>query len=283
MQGLTRVRHQGVEQLTWRSGRGSLHPLPVNLAGLLAAPAETLEAVCREAEEAPALPDGLTPLAPLDRQEVWASGVTYERSRTARMAESMISDPYALVYEARRPELFLKAPPGRVPPPGASLRIRSDSSWDVPEPELALVVNAHKEIVGYLVADDMSSRSIEGENPLYLPQAKLYDDSLGLSDTIVVATDFPGDPRATRIEMTIYRNGGAIFSAATTTAAMRRSFDELVDSLFRDLTHPYGTVLLTGTGIVPPDEVRLEHGDRVEIVIDGVGALSHDVYRGAAP
>jgi 2-dehydro-3-deoxy-D-arabinonate dehydratase len=193
------------------------------------------------------------------------------------MEETVVSDVYDLVYRAERPELFLKAPAYRVPLPGAPLRVRADSTWDVPEPELALVVTARGEIAGYLVADDLSSRSIEGANPLYLPQAKMFDDCLALSDTIVLARGL--DASSLRIGLAIRRGGLPVFEGETTTAAMRRSFDELVSYLFRELSHPYGAVLLTGTGLVPPDDVTLEDGDDVEVAIEGVGSLRHSVYR----
>jgi 2-dehydro-3-deoxy-D-arabinonate dehydratase len=218
-------------------------------------------------------------LAPVDEQEVWASGVTYRRSATARIDESVAPDAYERVYAAQRPELFLKAPARRVPAPGAPLRVRRDSDWDVPEPELALVVDAHGEIVGYLAADDVSSRSIEGANPLYLPQAKIYDDALGLSDTIVLARDIGDAVRSAAIELRIERGGATLFAGSTSVAEMARPFEVLVEHLYRELTHPAGAVLLTGTGVVPPDEVTLEGGDVVEISVAGVGALRHDIYR----
>ena len=205
----------------------------------------------------------------IDTQEVWASGVTYMRSRAARMSESVAADVYSRVYDAPRPELFLKAPAWRVPAPGSPLRIRRDSNWDVPEPELGLVVTAGCEIAGYLVGDDMSSREIEGDNPLYLPQAKIYDDSLALSDTIVLARDSTWS--STDISISITRGETIVYAGSVSTATMRRSFDELVGYLFRELAHPDGVVLLTGTGLVPPDEVAIE--------IDGVGTLRHGVYR----
>jgi 2-dehydro-3-deoxy-D-arabinonate dehydratase len=218
-------------------------------------------------------------LAPVDRQEVWASGVTYERSVKARMEETVVADVYDLVYRAERPELFLKAPAYRVPVPGAALRVRADSTWDVPEPELALVLTAQGEIAGYLVADDLSSRSIEGANPLYLPQAKMFDDCLGLSDTIVLARDLGDTVRSARIALTIRRRGETVFAGETSTSALVRPFEELVGYLFRELSHPAGAVLLTGTGLVPPDEITLEDGDQVEIEIEGVGRVEHPVYR----
>jgi 2-dehydro-3-deoxy-D-arabinonate dehydratase len=211
---------------------------------------------------------------------VWASGVTYRRSATARVEESSVGDVYELVYEAQRPELFLKAPAARVPVPGAPLRIRADSTWDVPEPELALVLDARARIVGYLAADDLSSRSIEGANPLYLPQAKVYDDSLGLSGTIVLARDAP-DSRSAAIELEIHRDGERVFVGETSVAEMKRSFEELVAALYRELSFPVGAVLLTGTGVVPPDEFTLQAGDRVRIVVEGVGELEHDIYQGS--
>ena len=210
---------------------------------------------------------------------MWASGVTYERSRQARVEEAVVKSVYDLVFDAERPELFLKAAPGRVPPPGAPLRIRADSTWDVPEPELALVLTGAGEIAGYLVADDVSSRSIEGQNPLYLAQAKIYDDALGLSGTVVLARDLGDRARAARISLTIERGGRTVFSGETSTAQMRRSFETLAAYLYRELSHPRGAVLLTGTGLVPPDDFTLEDGDLVEIEIEGVDALRHSVYR----
>jgi 2-dehydro-3-deoxy-D-arabinonate dehydratase len=192
-----------------------------------------------------------------------------------------VGDVYELVYEAERPELFLKAPAWRVPVPGAPLRIRRDSTWDVPEPELALVLDARGALVGYLAADDVSSRSIEGANPLYLPQAKIYDDSLGLSGTIVLARD-AGDLRDATIELAIERGGETVFRGETSLTEMKRGFQELVEALFRELSFPCGAVLLTGTGVVPPDAISLEHGDRVRIVVEGVGVLEHDIYRADA-
>lgn len=278
MTGLRRVRHRGEELLVFASPRG-LHPLGATLAELLAAGVDALFAAVDRAVARPPLEGDVEPLAPVDRQEVWASGVTYERSRQARVEEAVVKSVYDLVFEAERPEVFLKAPAWRVPPPGAPLRVRSDSSWDVPEPELALVLTAQGEIAGYLAADDMSSRSIEGQNPLYLAQAKIYDDSLGLSDTIVLARDLGDMARQARIVLTIQRAGEEVFRGETSTASMRRSFEELASYLFRELTHPWGAVLLTGTGLVPPDELTLEDGDVVEIAIEGVGTLRHPVYR----
>jgi len=274
--GLRRVRSDGEELLVAVAG-SALHPVGATLADLLGAGLGALHDAVDRALAAPPLSDPVETLAPVDRQEVWASGVTYERSVKARMEETVVADVYDLVYRAERPELFFKAPAWRVPAPGAPLRIRADSTWDVPEPELALVLTAQGKIAGYLVADDLSSRSIEGANPLYLPQAKMFDDCLGLSDTIVLARD--ADPRGARIDLAIRRRGETIFEGATSTSQIVRSFEELAGYLFRELSHPWGAVLLTGTGLVPPDEFTLEHGDTVEIVIEGVGTLRHAVHR----
>ena len=275
--GLRRVLADGTPLLTF--ARGDEHfPLPVTLAAALAAGVDALHDAVDRALLGEPLTEAPLLLAPVDQQEVWASGVTYRRSATARVEESTVGDVYELVYSAQRPELFLKAAPQRVPAPGAPLRIRADSGWDVPEPELALVLDARGAIAGYLVADDVSSRSIEGENPLYLPQAKIYDDALGLSGTIVLARDAP-DVRTAEIELEIRRAGDVLFAGTTSVGEMRRSFEELVAALFAELTHPAGAVLLTGTGLVPPDAVTLHDGDHVRIAIAGVGTLEHDIYR----
>jgi len=257
-----------------------LFPLEDTLAALLGRGAGALREAAARALADPPLAGPAEVLAPVDRQEVWASGVTYRRSATARQEESVVADVYARVYDAERPELFLKAPAWRVPPPGASLRIRADSTWDVPEPELALVLDAAGTIAGYLVADDVSSRSIEGANPLYLPQAKTYDEAVGLSDTIVLAgTDPAGDAaRTAAIELEIRRGGEVLFAGTTSAGEMRRSFEELAEHLFRELSHPAGAVLLTGTGIVPPDDLTLAPGDEVRIAVAGVGVLEHAIH-----
>ncbi|MCC6223112.1 MAG: fumarylacetoacetate hydrolase family protein [Thermoleophilia bacterium] len=285
MDGLRRVSFRGQAQLV-AARDGALHPLEETLGELLAGGLGALHEAVDRALAAPPLagvPEAV--LAPIDAQEVWASGVTYERSRQARVEEAVVKSVYDLVFEAERPELFLKAAPGRVPPPGAPLRIRADSTWDVPEPELALVLTAAGEIAGYLVADDVSSRSIEGQNPLYLAQAKIYDDSLGLSGTIVLARELGERARSARISLAIERDGRAVFSGETSTAQMRRPFETLAGYLYRELSHPEGAVLLTGTGLVPPDDFTLEDGDVVEIEIEGVDVLRHPVYRapGVAP
>jgi 2-dehydro-3-deoxy-D-arabinonate dehydratase len=258
---------------------GRLHAIGSSLAALLGEGLGTLHARVDEALERPPLDGDVRVLPPVDQQEVWASGVTYERSRQARVEEAVVKSVYDLVFEAERPEVFMKAPAYRVAAPGAPLRVRADSTWDVPEPELALVLTSAGEIAGYLVADDVSSRSIEGENPLYLAQAKIFDDAIGLSDTIVLARDLGDAARSARISLRIERDGAVAFEGETSTAQMRRSFEELAGYLFRELSHPNGAVLLTGTGLVPPDELTLEDGDVVEIAIAGVGTLRHPVYR----
>jgi 2-dehydro-3-deoxy-D-arabinonate dehydratase len=217
-------------------------------------------------------------LAPIDTQEVWACGVTYLRSRDARMEESTEEDVYERVYGAERPELFFKATASRVTGPGQPVAIRSDSTWDVPEPEIALVINAHGEMIGYTVGNDMSSRSIEGENPLYLPQAKMYTACAGLGP-VVALLDEVADPRALAVTLTIERNGAVLFEGETSTGQMARPFEDLVGYLHRHNAFPDGVFLMTGTGIIPPSEFTLEDGDVVRIAIDGIGALEQPVMR----
>jgi 2-dehydro-3-deoxy-D-arabinonate dehydratase len=217
-------------------------------------------------------------LAPIGSQEVWAAGVTYLRSRAARMAESKDAgggDFYDRVYTAKRPELFFKSVAHKVVGPGAAVGLRSDATWSVPEPELALFVNPAGQIVGYTIGNDMSSRDIEGQNPLYLPQAKVYNRSCALGPGILMTRE----PLAaeTRISIAIVRDGKAVFSGETKLAQMKRKPQELVDYLFRDQTFPLGCFLLTGTGVVPPDSFTLEKGDTVRIGIDGIGELVNPV------
>lgn len=216
--------------------------------------------------------------APIDNQEVWAAGVTYLRSRDARMEESTQKSVYDLVYDAPRPEIFLKATPSRVKGPGESIAVRGDSTWDVPEPEFALVISSRGEIAGYTVANDVSSRSIEGENPLYLPQAKIYTASAALGPVIVPAWEWDAIGDRT-IRLVIRRNQEVLFDGATSTNQIHRPFEELVSYLFRHNDFPYGAVLMTGTGIIPPSEFTLEHGDDVAITIDGIGTLQNLVIR----
>lgn len=218
-------------------------------------------------------------LAPLDRQEVWAAGVTYTRSKTARMEESDVAAScYDRVYESPRPELFLKATPHRVVGPGQAVRIRRDSEWNVPEPEVALVINSRLELVGFTIGNDMSSRDIEGDNPLYLPQAKVYDACCALGPCVTLAAAMP-DRQETGIALTIHRNNKIAFEGRTSAGQMARSYQELIDWLARDNSFPQGVILLTGTGVVPESDFTLEPGDVVEISIDGIGTLSNPVER----
>ena len=216
--------------------------------------------------------------APIDNQEVWASGVTYMRSREARMEESKDSgggDFYARVYEADRPELFFKATAYRTVGSGEQVRIRKDSGWNVPEPELTLFICSAGTIEGYTIGNDMSSRDIEGENPLYLPQAKSYDGSAAIGPCLFV----PGSPISpdTLITLEIRRNDQRVFSGEISINRMKRKHNELAEYLFREMTFPHGTYLMTGTGIVPPDDFTLQLNDEVRISIDGIGTLVNRV------
>ena len=217
-------------------------------------------------------------LAPIGSQEVWASGVTYYSSRRARIAESKDAgggDFYDRVYTAERPELFFKAVAHKVAGPDSPVKIRRDATWSVPEPELTLVINPRAEIIGYTIGNDMSSRDIEGANPLYLPQAKVYDRSCALGPGLLVRSEPMS--AATRIQLDILRAGHAEFSGATTLAELKRDPATLVEYLFRDHTFPYGCFLLTGTGIVPPDSFTLQSNDEIQITIDGIGTLINTV------
>ncbi len=213
-------------------------------------------------------------LAPMGTQEVWAAGVTYFRSRAARMEESKTAgggDFYDRVYHAERPELFFKATANRVAGHGGTVAIRSDAKWSVPEPELTLLCSATGKITGYTIGNDMSSRDIEGENPLYLPQAKVYDRSCALGPCILVCQS-PLNP-STKIELEILRGNNCVFRGETTLASMKRAAEVLVEYLFRDNLFPCGCFLLTGTGIVPPDSFTLQHCDEIRIAIDEIGTL----------
>ena len=223
------------------------------------------------------------PLAPIGHQEVWASGVTYLRSRDARMEESKKSGGetgggsafYDRVYDAERPELFFKSTADRVVGPGGHVRIRQDSNWNVPEPELTLFITSGGGIVGYTCGNDMSSRSIEGENPLYLPQAKTYDGSAALGPCLYVP-DAPIAPQ-TQIRLEIIREYQAVFTGSIAISQMKRQHTELVSFLFRECSFPNGCYLMTGTGIVPPDDFTLRSGDEISITIDGIGTLTNVV------
>jgi len=213
-------------------------------------------------------------VAPLVSQEVWAAGVTYYRSRTARMAESQDAGGdsfYDRVYNAERPELFFKATPHRVAGPNSGVRIRKDSRWNVPEPELALVITKTGKIVGYTIGNDMSSRDIEGENPLYLPQAKVYDRSCALGPCVFVTNEMLDS--STEIRLDIHRQDEMVFKGSTTLAQLKRTPKTLVEFLYRDNSFPQGCILLTGTGIVPPDNFTLERGDEIRITIEPIGTL----------
>jgi 2-dehydro-3-deoxy-D-arabinonate dehydratase len=215
--------------------------------------------------------------APVERQEVWAAGVTYLRSKKARMEESDFSaNAYDLVYEAERPELFFKALPEKVVASGQPVGIRRDARWSVPEPELALVLNSQGKIAGYTIGNDMSSRDIEGENLLYLPQAKIYESSCALGPWIILGAD-EAQAREWSIGLRIDRAGQEVFTGLTSVDKIRRKFEDLAQFLFRSQKFPRGAILLTGTGIVPPDSFTLQEGDVIEIEISGIGRLRNSV------
>jgi 2-dehydro-3-deoxy-D-arabinonate dehydratase len=218
-------------------------------------------------------------LAPVgSRQELWACGVTYLRSKIGRQEESKDAgggDFYARVYEAERPEVFFKANPHRIVGPNDKLRIRKDSTWDVPEPELTLVVSSSGKILGYTIGNDMSSRSIEGENPLYLPQAKTYDACAAIGPCIYV-TEQPLDSDTT-IHLEINRKRKTVFEGIIALSQMKRKPEELVSFVFRECSFPYGCLIMTGTGIVPENDFTLERGDEIKISIEGIGTLVNEV------
>lgn len=245
---------------------GKQLPSAMTLGGLLALSAEAMNAALASTPEGSAA-EG-TPAAPVEAdQEVWGAGVTYLRSRQAREAESATADVYQKVYEAERPELFFKSLGSRVMGNGRNVRIRKDTSWNVPEPELTLVINAFGEIVGYTIGNDMSSRDIEGENPLYLPQAKTYNGSCAVGPGIRLCS--AADMTDLTIQLQIERGGQIVFSGDTSTSKMKRSFPELAGYLYRELDFPHGAFLMTGTGIVPPEDFTLAVGDNIRISIGG--------------
>ena len=222
----------------------------------------------------------VTLLAPIDQQEVWAAGVTYKRSQTARMEESETSAScYDLVYEADRPELFMKATPHRVSGPGQPVRIRYDATWNVPEPEITCVVSSQGTLVGFTIGNDMSSRDIEGENPLYLPQAKVYRQCAGLGPCITLLDSMPAR-EDTGIKLQIERGGEVVFEGNSGVSEMHRTFEDLIGYLCREQEFPNGVFLMTGTGIVPDSDFTLNAGDVVHITICGIGTLTNPVVQG---
>ncbi|PQO30790.1 fumarylacetoacetate hydrolase family protein [Blastopirellula marina] len=261
-----------------------IRPLTLSLFPLLemSDPAEVAKAhVDRDSDPIPFASATLLP--PIEQQEVWAAGVTYTRSKAARMEESeAAADCYDRVYVSPRPELFMKATPHRVSGPDQPLRIRYDSKWNVPEPELGLVLNSKLQLVGYVVGNDMSSRDIEGENPLYLPQAKVYDQCCGLGPCIALREEFDAElPNRTdiKIDLAVRRGGQAVFTGSTDIGEMARSFDDLIGYLGRDSSFPTGAILLTGTGIIPDSQFTLLPGDVVEITIAGIGTLRNPIIQ----
>lgn len=216
-------------------------------------------------------------VAPIQDQELWACGVTYYRSSVARQEESKDAgggDFYARVYEAERPEVFFKSTPHRVVGPGGKVKIRKDSTWDVPEPELTLVVTSSGKIVGYTIGNDMSSRSIEGQNPLYLPQAKTYDACAAVGPCVFVTDEIPSD---TTIYLAIFRDKQKVFEGTIGIDQMKRTPKELVSFVYRECSFPNGSLIMTGTGIVPSNEFTLKSGDEIKITIDNIGTLTNTV------
>ncbi|WP_433213573.1 fumarylacetoacetate hydrolase family protein [Microtetraspora malaysiensis] len=283
MTHIVRYARDGEIRAGVRADDGLVRPLPLPLAELLRLSLSDLRELVERAMTEP--PDGpIEPLAPVEgRMEVWAAGVTYRRSRQARMTESAAAaDVYERVYDAPRPELFFKSVAWRVVGDGGTVAVRADSTVDVPEPELALVLNAYGEIVGYTVCDDMSSRTIEGENPLYLPQAKIYLGGCAVGPAIRPIWEV-ADPYALPIRMTIRRDGAVVWSGAAETSQLNRRLDDLAGYLFAADVFPDGAVLATGTCLVPDLPFTLAGGDVVEIEIGEIGTLTNSVVRGLAP
>jgi 2-dehydro-3-deoxy-D-arabinonate dehydratase len=256
-------------------GPQELLPASLTIDALLGGARGDLAAALSGRAAGPVRPDARVE-APVGSQEVWAAGVTYRRSRDARVLESGTPDPYERIYQAERPELFLKAAPGRVRGPGAPVGIRGDSAWDVPEPELAVVADRSGQIVGYLNGNDMSSRSIEGENPLYLPQAKIYTGSCAVGPCLATPEELPGLD-SLLISLRVIRDGAEVFRDTVQLADLQRRPDDLMRWLFRALDFPVGVVLLTGTAIVPPPTFTLHAGDEVIIATTGLGELRNTV------
>jgi 2-dehydro-3-deoxy-D-arabinonate dehydratase len=238
---------------------------------LLAGPAAVADAAAAAGTQ---IPQDSILLAPIDTQEVWGAGVTYERSRVARMEEAIEPSIYDRVYEATRPEVFFKAAGWRARGPAEAITVRADSDWNAPEPEFALVLTPSLEIAGYSIGNDVSSRAIEGENPLYLPQAKTYDGSCAIGPAIVPVDEAP---LPIGIHLEVFRDGATIVDGSTSTANLHRTFDDLLEHLGRALSFPHGVFLLTGTGIVAGPEFSLTAGDVCRIEMDGLGVLENPV------
>jgi 2-dehydro-3-deoxy-D-arabinonate dehydratase len=273
---VTLVRYQHDGRPGWgRLDGDRIAPLETGLAGLLRQPLAAARRVVEGAGEATLARSAVRLLAPVDRQEVWAAGVTYQRSLEGRIEESGAEDLYDRAYLGERPEIFFKSTPERVVGDGEPVGIRRDSPWNVPEPEVGIVLTSELEVFGFTVGDDVSSRSIEGENALYLPQAKVYDRACSLGPGIVPCWVAGDGPFA--ISMRVLRDGREVFSDETSTARLRRSWTELAGWLGRALTFDAGAVLLTGTGIVPDRSFTLRDGDLVAIDVDRVGTLRNPV------
>ncbi len=274
--GATRIGRVDADRLIPLTPTGEM----TRLIDLIAADDPIAAAESLSREPAVAADDDVEWLPPIDHQEVWAAGVTYKRSQTARMEESeAAASCYDRVYQADRPELFFKATSHRVCGHRQLLRIRSDATWNVPEPEVTLVLCPKLRIVGLTIGNDMSSRDIEGENPLYLPQAKCYDQSAGLGPWITLYDQLP-EVADIGIDLKILRDGNVVFDQQTSADQMARTFHDLVGWLGRDNTFAHGAFLMTGTGIVPTSDFTLHPGDRIDITIAGIGTLSNPVVQG---
>jgi 2-dehydro-3-deoxy-D-arabinonate dehydratase len=276
-----RYAHEGEARIGLHADDGRRWRLPVqSLASLMRLSLADIRALVEDVGEPPSEPVTDEPvrlLPPIDgHTEVWASGVTYERSSEARQEESVVADVYARVYDAVRPELFFKAAAWRVVGAGEPIGVRPDSPVNVPEPELALVINSAGETVGYTICNDVSSRSIEGENPLYLPQAKVYTGSCALGPMIRPSWEI-ADPYALAITVRVLREGHVAWAGETSTSLLHRRFDDIVEHLYRNYAFPDGAVLSTGTGLVPDMAFTLTPGDIVDVTIDGLGTLSNEV------
>jgi 2-dehydro-3-deoxy-D-arabinonate dehydratase len=288
MRLLKYLARDGRETVGVLTERELIHPLPC-ATGHVQTLAELLESedivpmIDFLRDDTVSIPFGsVKVLAPIDRQEVWAAGVTYKRSQTARMEESeTAASCYDRVYSSDRPELFLKATPHRVVGHGDEVRIRYDSAWNVPEPELTLVLNSRLQLVGLTIGNDMSSREIEGENPLYLPQAKVYNQCCSLGPCICLMDGLPAREQM-QITLRVLRGSNVVFSGQTGVQQMARTFEDLIHWLGRDNSFPNGVFLMTGTGIVPDREFTLQPMDRIEIAVDGIGVLQNTVVQGHA-